>query len=116
MTEAKYSRPTSQVDLEHRQSDDYQSPFVKQVGDDAAQSDNGYIGVGLEYQNHANSTEAPVEVTEGPEAKVFDQFLSEDADYSKTDAPAGSEEAESQAEETQSTTTTPPTGTTPPSN
>lgn len=81
MAKAQYSKPTSQVDLEARQKSDYVPSTVLNQGSDPELSENGYVGVDPIYQNAANVTEQPIEASGGAEAKVFDQYLSETAEY-----------------------------------
>lgn len=72
--EAVYEKPTSQLDLEARQADDYESPLrVAATGEpgDTPFDNAGYIGVDPVYQNAANETERPMRQTEGPEAQVI---------------------------------------------
>ncbi len=87
---AQFSKPNSQLDLEHRletgnksfrelsTSDTFEAPD----GDDGTGRDyrvegnetDGYVGTDPMYQTYANETEAPGVAEEGPEAEVFAQF------------------------------------------
>ncbi len=72
--EAVYEKPTSQLDLEARRADDYESPLkVAATGEpgDTPFDNAGYIGVDPVYQNAANETERPMRQTEGVEADVI---------------------------------------------
>lgn len=114
MAKARYSEPTSTTDLKARQKDDYVPASVKVVGEDSELSDNGYVGVSAEYQNYANLTEAPIKAEKGPEAKVFENFVDEDADYKSAAAPEGERDADDDEEEEAGTPAasrpTPPSG------
>lgn len=106
---ARYSKPASQVDLEERQKSKNESSLRLVRASDAPLSDNGYVGVDTVYQNAANDTERPRQA-KGPEAKVFSEFLADDAEYPALDADADDDEEE----DAQTPNTPPPTGTTTP--
>jgi hypothetical protein len=113
---AQYAKPTSQLDLEARQEEDWQPSTVKKEGVEPEQSSNGYVGVGLEYQNYANDTESPYQADEGSESKIFEQYVSDDADFGAAAAPDSESEAQDKTETDEETglpqgTTVPTTGT-----
>lgn len=112
MTEANYTKPASQLDLEARQADDYEVPSKLTQGTEPELSKNGYVGVDPIYQNHANSTEGPIEADgDNPEIKVFDEVAyHEDIDFSATDAPESNSDAAVEGEEDEDSDTGLPAG------
>lgn len=71
-----YTKPTSLLDLEDRQKDDYVPPGTL-VGDTDVSPLNrgGFIGVDPVYQNAANETERPFNPESGPEAKAVEHIV-----------------------------------------
>lgn len=78
---ANYDKPTSQVDLEARQQEDYVPPTQLQPGVDPSPSDTGYVGVDPIYQNFANETEKPYAAEGGPEAVVEETVYADNANF-----------------------------------
>ena len=109
MGKPNYEKPTSQIDLEARQSKDYVPSAVLVQGNDAEPSDNGYIGVDPIYQTFANETERPFLSEKGPESKVEEAWVADEVDTAVSATPSGQSEAEEQREDDSSTT---PTGST----
>lgn len=67
------TKPTSQLDLERRQSDDYVADA--DISSRVAVNPNpfgeeDYVGTDPVYQNYANDTEKPLPADEGPEAEA----------------------------------------------
>lgn len=104
MAEPNYEKPTSLVDLEERQEDDYVPPAQLVQGSDPEPSKTGFVGVDSVYQNFANDTEAPMKSEEGAEAKVEEKYYAEDADFEAGKTGDG----ESSDEEEESNYSTPP--------
>lgn len=72
--EPQYEKPTSTLDLERRQAEDYVPPSqLVQAGEpgDTPFDRGGFIGVDPAYQNAANETEQPMRQTEGAEAELI---------------------------------------------
>ncbi|SRR6266540_328473 len=113
---AEYSKPTSQLDLEARQADDYVVPAQVGPAVDPQLSDNGYVGVDKIYQNSASHVDAPYEGDpESAEGKVHAQFLSDDVEFGTTVIGGIVTEEEGGDGGTPATSPTPPTkSTTPP--
>lgn len=99
MSEPNYTKPTSQLDLEARQKDDYVPSIQLLKGTDPEPSENGYVGTDEIYQNYANETEKPLQAQEGPEVEIEKNFVTEDADASLAATPEGSESAAEDEEE-----------------
>lgn len=78
--EPNYTKPSSQIDLETRQAEDYEVPTKLIQGTDPKPSENGFIGTDPIYQNYANETEKPFLSDGGAEAEIEKNFVSEDAD------------------------------------
>lgn len=83
--EVVFTPTTAQLDLERRLDPDYegvQRPRVLNPGYGEVELGNLYVGTNMEYQNHANDTEAPYQAEEGPdqlaEEKAFAAFDSWD--------------------------------------
>lgn len=109
MAKPKYTKPTSQLDLEARQAKDFVNPSVLVKGVDGEPSDNGFIGVDPVYQNYANETDRPLLAEGGAESKLEKDYVTDDVDTTKGATPEGESEAEDKAEDEDK-------GTTPPSN
>lgn len=73
--EAVFEKPTSQLDLEARQADDYRSPLQLNFGNDhnEAVDRGGFVGVDPVYQNAATEAQRPFHAEEGPESVVEEQ-------------------------------------------
>lgn len=93
-----YTKPTSQLDLEARQSEDYVPPTVLGRDVDPQKSENGYVGVDPIYQNFANDTEAPYAAEEGPESVVEENYYHDEVDFNLAATPEGSGDAEDKVE------------------
>lgn len=104
MAKANYTKPVSQLDLERRQKDGHAPGSVLDPGSNPELSTNGYVGVDAVYQNAANDTEKPRQADKGPEAKVFSEFLDEDAEFPELSNEDGDDEQEAPAP------VTPPSG------
>lgn len=119
MPKAKYTKPSTQLDLEARQKADYVPEAQLSPGEDPKPSENGYVGVDPIYQTFANPTEKPMRAEKGSLAKIEENVYDEDADFDAGATPEGevdSEEEEDEDEGTGSTggsTTTPTTPSTP---
>jgi hypothetical protein len=108
MTEANYTKPASQVDLEERNSEGYVPPSQLQTGTDGEPSKNGYIALDPIYQNYSNSTEAPHRAEDSVEQDLIDEnFLADEVDYESAAVPEGQTTA---AEEEKDEEPTKPSG------
>lgn len=87
--EARYAKPSSQLDLERRLENENRSsrilstaPSYKEAVEEGgarefAVEDNNldnYLGVDVVYQNYASDTDEPLEAEGGPEKELLDQF------------------------------------------
>jgi hypothetical protein len=116
--EVVYTKPTSQVDLEERLSEDYQSSLVlqKDTNPGAAPVDerwkledndtSAYVGVSPEYQNYANETDKPLRSEEGVQATLEEQLYTA-YDGNKEDAEKADEKQADQSD-SEAKTFTPP--------
>ena len=105
MAKPQYTKPTDQIELERRLKGDYVPSSVLLQGTDPDVSDNGYVGVSPEYQTYANETEAPLKA-DGVVGKAFDEYLSDDVDFTKAatdDGQRPTEEEQKEKEDEQST-------------
>lgn len=121
MSNPNYEKPTSQVDLEARLKDDYESPSLLRQGESPSlESANGYIGVDPIYQNFANETEKPLAAEKGVEKKLEAVYYSDDTDFDAAATPQGEGDAEDEEEkagtgqDSSGNTTTPQSPATPP--
>lgn len=112
MAKASYSKPTSQLDLEERQSKDYVVPGQINLGTDPQPSDSGFVGVDPVYQNFANDTEKPFKAEKGPEAKAEEVLYADDVDFDKGAAEQGRSSDEDDVEDKEPVTPTGSTGST----
>lgn len=72
--EAVYTKPTSQVDLEARLSDESDPPvYNASVAPDPFNED-GFVGVSPEYANAANETDEPLAADEGADQMAEEAF------------------------------------------
>ncbi len=92
----EYTQPTSLVDLENRLKNDNESQ-LKIQGDQNPNplTDEGFVGVSLEYQNYANDTEKPLASKSGPLKKAEQTFMDE---YKEDEAKAKRRESENPSE------------------
>ena len=67
-----YTKPTTQVDLERRQAEDYESDLVvnRNTVNPNPFGAEDYAGTDPIYQNHADDTHKPLAAGDGPEAKA----------------------------------------------
>lgn len=115
MSKPNYEKPTSQLDLEARQKDDYQPSSVLTKGTDPELSNNGYVGVDPIYQTFASETEKPFLAEKGPEKKIEDNYVSDDVDLDQAATPEGESDADKYKDEDEkSSTPTPASTPTPP--
>lgn len=74
----RYSKPTSQQDLERRLEKDNEAETLL-TGVNPAEQDHlvsdGYVGVDPVYQNHANDTDKPRASEDGAEKKAEEAFV-----------------------------------------
>lgn len=74
MTDARYSKPTSQVDLEERLKNNNAAPAVLKDTNPADSTVNytkaGFVGTDSVYQNYANETDAPLKAQGGPDKRA----------------------------------------------
>ena len=117
MGKPKYSKPTSQVDLEARLKDDYVSPSVINQGvDPVYESENGYVAVDPIYQHFANETEKPLASESGVEKKLEEVYYNEDTDFDAGATAEGEGSEEDEDEEEEEETPPAPSPNTPPTN
>lgn len=78
MAKARYSRPTSQVDLEERLKNDNAAPAVLKDTNPAESTayytKTGFVGTDPVYQNYANETDAPRKAEDGPD-KLAEEYV-----------------------------------------
>lgn len=99
MTEANYTKPATQLDLEARNEEGYVPSTQLKKGQDGEPSKNGYVGVDPIYQNHASHTEAPMKGDEGIEQELLNEnFLADDVDFDSTATPDGQGDEEDEEE------------------
>lgn len=72
--ELVYTKPTSQVDMEARLSDDSEPPAFNESTNPNPFHEDGFVGVGLEYANAANDVDEPLQAEEGPDKMAEDAF------------------------------------------
>lgn len=72
-----YTKPTSQIDLETRlKNDNAVAGVVKPTNPGTPdETENLYVGVSQDYQNHANETEAPLSSQKGAQKEAEESFL-----------------------------------------